>query len=104
MLKKLLVQAVDVYAFGVILWQLVIGEEPWLGLTNDVITAQVVQQKMQLQFTEFEPPEFKVRPEACVMPCRSCMLHTAEGFVCKASGVQANPTWTQFGIKVTGLS
>ena len=49
------------YAFGVIMWELVNGEEPWLGLTNDVITANVVQHKMQLAFSEYEDPAYRVR-------------------------------------------
>ena len=43
------------------MWELVNGEEPWLGLTNDVITANVVQHKMQLAFSEYEDPAYTVR-------------------------------------------
>ena len=43
------------------MWELVNGEEPWLGLTNDVITANVLQHKMQLAFSEYEAPAYTVR-------------------------------------------
>ncbi len=43
------------------MWELVNGEEPWLGLTNDVITANVVQHKMQLAFSEWQDPAYTVR-------------------------------------------
>jgi len=68
-----------VYAFGVIMWELVNGEEPWLGLTNDVITANVVQHKMQLAFSEHEAPAYTVRLQPlCSQTPAWCLLVIAQ--------------------------
>jgi len=68
-----------VYAFGVIMWELVNGEEPWLGLTNDVITANVVQHKMQLAFSEYEAPAYTVRLQPlCSQTPAWCLLVIAQ--------------------------
>ncbi|DBA81747.1 hypothetical protein WJX77_001163 [Trebouxia sp. C0004] len=83
---KQVTKAVDVYAFGVIMWELVNGEEPWLGLTNDVIIANVVQHKMQLAFSEYEAPAY-----------------TELALECMAYDPQARPTFQQIEDRLTQL-
>ncbi|KAL3152207.1 hypothetical protein ABBQ32_001294 [Trebouxia sp. C0010 RCD-2024] len=56
--EKHLTKASDVYAFGVLLWELVCGEEAWLGLVNEAIITTVVQQKTQLKFKDTHPSAY----------------------------------------------
>lgn len=53
-------QASDVYAFGVTLWELVSGEEAWLGLCNEAIINTVARQKTQLKFKDGHPAAYTV--------------------------------------------
>lgn len=49
------------------LWELMSGEEAWLGLSNETIISTVAQQKTQLKFKEEHPAPYTVC-SAIVLP------------------------------------
>ena len=63
------------------LWELVSGEEAWLGLSNEDIIATVVQQKTQLKFMYWHPPAYKVR-SACLLSPHSCLSGPCNAAFC----------------------
>ena len=56
----LTVQAADVYAFGILLWEMCTGQKPWVGLKEQEIITKVVQNEKQPLFPRDTPAPFKV--------------------------------------------
>ncbi len=59
-LCALLLQAADVYAFGILLWEMCTGQKPWVGLKEQEIITKVVQNEKQPLFPRDTPAPFKV--------------------------------------------
>lgn len=59
-LCALLAQAADVYAFGILLWEMCTGQKPWVGLKEQEIITKVVQNEKQPLFPRDTPAAFKV--------------------------------------------
>lgn len=57
---KLAMQAADVYAFGILLWEMCTGQKPWVGLKEQEIITKVVQNEKQPLFPRDTPAPFKV--------------------------------------------
>lgn len=53
-------QAADVYAFGILLWEMCTGQKPWVGLKEQEIITKVVQNEKQPLFPRDTPAPFKV--------------------------------------------
>lgn len=64
-------KAVDVYSFGVLLWQMLASSRAWAGLSHHAVVHSVCIKKLQLQF----PPE---APEALVQLGQACMSYQSE--------------------------
>mmetsp|Transcript_31353 Transcript_31353/g.79990 ORF Transcript_31353/g.79990 Transcript_31353/m.79990 type:complete len:891 (-) Transcript_31353:88-2760(-) len=59
-------KAMDVYSFGVLMWQMYTGSRPWSGLTHAQIIMRVCTQKMRLQWEAGAPPAYRKLAEQCM--------------------------------------
>ncbi|PNH11410.1 Mitogen-activated protein kinase kinase kinase 13-A [Tetrabaena socialis] len=59
-------KAVDVYSFGVLLWQLYTSSRPWAGLRHGQIIVMVVTQSAKLRFPPGCPPAYEALAMACM--------------------------------------
>ena len=53
-------KSADVYAFGVLLWEMYTGDRPWSGLGQMQIIFHLTQRKKKLQFPVDTPPQLQV--------------------------------------------
>eukprot|EP00884_Botryococcus_braunii_P009172 jgi/Botrbrau1/18256/Bobra.0894s0002.1 len=59
-------QEADVYAFGVLFWELVSGVRAWAGLAFDLVVSLVSSNAAQLRFPATTPPEWAALGQACL--------------------------------------
>ena len=59
-------KAADVYAFGVLLWEMWTGSRPWSGLLQMQVIFHVTIQRKRLEFPEDTPGELKELALECM--------------------------------------
>lgn len=73
--------AVDVYAFGVVLWELYTAQRAWAGMRQAQIVHTVCTLEQQLEFPYGTPQPYEVASVLLpvVLCCSCCVAVSAEG-------------------------
>ena len=77
-------RSVDVYAFGVLLWEMYTGQRPWSGLSPMQIIFHITIRKKRLQFPADTPTQLQVWPGSWII----VLLHAA--FACGAECIESH--------------
>lgn len=86
-MRLLPLQAVDVYSFGVLLWQMYTSSRPWSGLTHSQILMLVAQQGAKLQFPTDTPEAYRSLALSCMAtdpgerPPMDCVVKVLSGIL-----------------------
>ncbi|PNH12294.1 putative LIM domain-containing serine/threonine-protein kinase [Tetrabaena socialis] len=70
--------ALDLYAFGIMMWQICCGGRLYPGVSNSDIPARVVREGLRPRFPPTVPPEYRSLAESCWAPSPGARPSAAE--------------------------